>query len=747
MAKLVDPFDSPQALGFQTSAGRPAYGSSDGVPYSEKTVTFQAADGSWVNAPSVMEGGRVEKDQGVLEELYQRTGYTDPITGKPLQRYATVEEAVAAAEQHSKSLIPEQTGLVDPFDQAPAFQPPAPQAAPPQPEKSPSYLGGLAQEGLQGATLGWSDEIQAILGSLGLKAYGALMGERALGPNPITGESMGVGDLYDMSMADQKQDMDQFRTENPKAAIAANIATGLATGGAMLKGGQAALGAVRGALGAQTGARTAQAIQGARTGFAAPAAAPGIPGAIGTGAAIGGIAGAGTADSGERLEGAIEGSLLGALLGGGAATIGSGVSAIWRKMAPGARDRLGKLAKASGLTPAQIQTRLTALGPSATIADVSQVFRSAADVAASRLGPTAKRVQELIRRDETQFSRLLDPIKRTLGSQDQAINTVSQLKDIRMQLSSPLYERAFKRGIQITENLDDLLSRPQVQKAWKQIQIDGASDPKVNISLFKQGAKPSMRGLQEITEELWDKAQSLSRKGRNKRAGILKDLRQAILDEMDAQSDDFRQARALWAGTKQADEALETGMAFFKQPIDEIRESLKKMSDSDRAFYRLGVGRAIEDRLAKSTDTNDLTRILRTPEFRQKVQAVMPKEAAVDFINTIRAEAMKKATANQVGRGSQTQPRQVAAQQLGGAPIGAEDFSKTGLINRVLGGVGAPREATIQEIGELLLSQNPATQAQAIRMMQNSQTLPRFRLGGVGAGATGGATTALGRRP
>lgn len=607
-----------------------------------------------------------------------------------------------------------------PVEGSPAEQP----AAQSQPAPEQSYAAGIGQQALQGATLGWAPTLQSYIAGLAANSgkipspFGDEMDPRAsidaadrmaAQPPPIPLQEPTFAEQRREALDSIKAQMGAFSKENPKASLAANIAGGIATGGGVLSATKA---------------------------VGIPSA--GMKGMAATGGAIGAVAGAGSANQGEEIEGALKGLGLGVVGGAVVSGMGSGLGALWRKFAPGVRDRIGELSKASGMTPAEVQTRLKALGPKATLADVDAVFQRAGDVAASRLGPNAKRVQELIRRDETQLDRLLQPIQQTLGGSGAAVRTAGQLKDIRMREASPLYEAAFNRGVNITNRMRDLLSRPETQKAWRASQSIEKSDPALDPQFLVNGADPSFRGWQAITERLWDRASALERGGQTKFANTIKDLRNAILKELDDQNPEFQKARGLWAGTKQADDMLEEGAKFLKASPSEVAEKVAQMSDADKAFYRMGIGRALEERLASVADTSDATRMLRNEAFRLKVYEAFPdKESAVNFINTIRAEAIKKNTTNMVGRGSQTQPRQVAEKQLGGASINPGDMSKSNIFSRVLGGLSAPREKTIQDIGELLLSQDPTSQARAVALMGQS----RAKI--LGMGPAGAATANL----
>jgi hypothetical protein len=543
----------------------------------------------------------------------------------------------------------------------------------PSPLKSNAVTGG--REILQGASFGFSDEIQSVVAA-------------AVAAPFVTDKTFGA--LMIDARQSLRDESDQFRKENPATALGLNVGGGLLTGGA--------------------------AVQGLK---AAGVAVKGVKGALATGASLGAAGGAGVAEEGNRIKGALTGAAFGLLLGGSISGIAGGAKALWRKLAPGVQNRFAALAQASGLTAQQIATRLRALGPKAVIADVHEVFQRAADVAASRLGPTAKRVRELIRRDESQFSRLMVPIRNLLGGANRQAQTISELKAVRQQLASPLYEKAFAQPLQPTNRLKDLLSRPETQKAWRAVQKLGKSDPDVEVSLFSDGVDPNFKGWQAITEQLSDRIGGFMRAGKSKSAGIIIKLRKAVLEELDDQSPDYAEARSLWAGTKRADDMLEEGSKFFTRTTGQIKEAMSDMTEGDKTFFREGIGQVIEERLAKSADTADLSRLFKTPAFRAKAMAVFPtKETAVDFLNTVRAEATKKTTANLVGRGSQTQPRQVAEKQLSGRAIEPELTSKAGAARKAVGSVGAAREKTIQEIGELLLSQDPLDHQRAMKLLE-----------------------------
>lgn len=144
-------------------------------------------------------------------------------------------------------------------------------------------------QSMQGATFGFSDEVQDRIGALIASTY--------------TGEK--YEDLIKVAREASKSRLSAQFEQNPGTAIAANLAGAIGTGiaGGATKAGTALANTIR------TGGLAARV---AKTGLA--------------GAASGTLAGAGTADDGRILEGAGTGAAIGGVLGGAAPVVGNLVS-------------------------------------------------------------------------------------------------------------------------------------------------------------------------------------------------------------------------------------------------------------------------------------------------------------------------------------------------------------------------------------------------------------------------------------
>lgn len=132
---------------------------------------------------------------------------------------------------------------------------------------------------LQGLTLGWSDELGSAAGALAAK--GMMMG----GLVPDTGENL--GQIYQGMQRGIDEEQNQFRRENPKAAIATELAGGLIP----------------------------MFMTGGTSHVANIARAPGALKNIGHVGGMAGAYGAGSAEEGKRLESGLHHAVIGAGLG------------------------------------------------------------------------------------------------------------------------------------------------------------------------------------------------------------------------------------------------------------------------------------------------------------------------------------------------------------------------------------------------------------------------------------------------
>ena len=99
----VKPFLTGRVVG-TTSEGRPLIQNTQGSQSSELSITTEdpRTPGNYINIPSIYYGKVLSDDQAL--GLIMDSGYRDPMTGRAINSYPSVEEAVSAAQARSDAI-------------------------------------------------------------------------------------------------------------------------------------------------------------------------------------------------------------------------------------------------------------------------------------------------------------------------------------------------------------------------------------------------------------------------------------------------------------------------------------------------------------------------------------------------------------------------------------------------------------------------------------------------------------------
>ena len=391
--------------------------------------------------------------------------------------------------------------------------------------------------------MGWQDEIQAGLGA----TFDVLGGNIPLSQ---------FGDQYTALRDQERAQQAAWRGENPKKAFAAELAGGFALPGA---------GGVRGA-------------QAAGKGLA------------GIGAIEGGLAGAGLSeDTGLGLAqdtalggglGALTAIAAPAIIGKGTEFVG-GAGRIIRDQFGDQTDRqvrnLLELAmERDNLTLEQAMRRLDELGPEGMLADVGQNLRKTGEVQVQRGGPALRIATEnLEARQGGRASRLADNLEETTGRLTDEYQTVRRnAQAVRKEIAGPLYDEAFKQPLRKTDELMNLARTERLQEAIREAQSRTGG--------FGKPSGGELQILDETKRVLWDFAEKAKRDGQMGLANDYNELRRRLVAELDLQSPEYKQARNLFAGTKEIEDAAEIGSEVFRgtKTMDDVVEVMEQFGES-----------------------------------------------------------------------------------------------------------------------------------------------------------------------
>lgn len=546
------------------------------------------------------------------------------------------------------------------------------------------YVDNIVRAIADGITLGYSDEIAAGLTSL------------------FTGQDR------EEVFARENQRTKEFREENPLTTLGANIAGAVLPASAISKG-IAALTTGVGRLGraaAQTGGATVE----------------------------GAVAGAGTADPGNRGEGAV----LGGIAGGALGAAGQGVSNVAGRVAepllakvPAIRDRIADqyLERFAGTDQklADVPAAMRELGDQATPMDVSPGLNQLGRVITTKPGPTQDAAIDLLdARRAVQGDRILSKLQDQVPSAGRAI-----MPDVEV---SPAFRKSLQKSFKPNAALVKEFRKPAVRAAYEKartnlLNIDPdnttlAYDDLINLLDPPAGSTERVVGISyEVLHRVKKELDAINRKrsdvtGRlqpedpNPEVDVILDqARKKFTDQLKGQNPQYAKLLGDIAEKKSYDRARANGRKFITSSVDKLKEANKGLKNQmERRAYQQGVVDAVSENFAgRIANEQDISSgIIR---LQPKLEVVFGKNKAAAIIKEAKAQKKMMREGNRIMGGSQTQPRQAAQEMFDAGPeaiIGAGTTRAT-MIDRALrlGLPVGPSRAVSERIGQRLLSQSP----------------------------------------
>lgn len=595
------------------------------------------------------------------------------------------------------------------------------------PEKAPrlsgdgsaaSYLKQGTRSGLQGTTLGWSDEIGAAIAAPIYKA-GEMVGLLPETNQPVFVSEDGNPSLYSQMQAQSDAEQKQFAKDYPAADMVGQISGGLIP--AALTGGQTVT--------AQTIPQLikAGAVQGAKYGAAY---------------------GAGSAEQGfeNRLTGGAIGGAVGGVTGGVAAPVinlagkGAGVltnaykEMVTRTPRQKAELLLQGVAKEAGYTPEQLAQRVTGLGKQGTLADASENMLSVADQAVSKIGTTKEAARELVKtRNKGEQADVLAVLGKQLGvnSADDAAIALEQNARRMSEEAKPLYEKAFASGVQVpvTPKQQAILAMPEMQGLLSQAEKRASGD----VSRVVQNADGSFSSKAITDMErlhygkmVLDDAIAAAKSVTNPQPAQARALMQQknVLDDILNQNPDYLLARKTWAGGSAVKDAADFGADFFKYTAkpDEFIKRVAGMSQHEKDVARMAMLKAATDKAGSEGGNRSLARTLIGEDNNVNRKKMLAALAGDDAVKELESNAAKwgrfRRTSNAI-EGSRTAERLNTKESLDGAE--ALTNPRGFVVNKLMetltpNGRRMSDPAVTNELGNILMAQG-VPESEIIRLL------------------------------
>lgn len=542
--------------------------------------------------------------------------------------------------------------------------------AAPQPSSPLRAIDDVVRQFAKGATFNFADEFAA--------------GANAL-TGAVTGQPGTIGERYDANLAAERARDKSYEAANPIGSIAlqvggalANPITRIAGGGSLPAkmlfsglsgaglGGLAGFGEGEGGLMGRLG----PAITGAATGGALGVAIPPIATALAKGArTVGGWMGLNNAKT-DAQRGIVEALKADTAAGG---------------------DDIAEIGRKLQAVPADQPMILADMGGGATQGLSQAVSREPG------LGRATAKATLDARGGINQSDRLTGAVKRGISADD-FLGTKEDLLKTRSTAAKPKYEAAFTRIVPTADEaarverfIKDPIGQDALQKGLRVIELENLADdipfnPKAYGVIKGEDGKfilepdrvPTLRlldavkrGYDEIVEEFRNDYGVLQLNQYGRAVNNARAVYRNSLGEMYPRYDAALKA---WSGPSEALDAMNLGRRILTGDADTTAQVIAKMSPSEKDMFRVGVSRALIDKVKSAGDTLDLSKtksIWGSQATRERVAAAFDDPKAFDDFSVYMTNEMDIAKTNNIINPAANSPTaSIQAQRSQPAPAG-----------------------------------------------------------------------------
>lgn len=384
------------------------------------------------------------------------------------------------------------------------------------------------------------------------------------------------------------------------------------------------------------------------TGFGAGATEGGLPErAIGAG--VGALTGAGTAAAGQAIIQGISRAI---------ANARTGLDTPTRR----AMDQVLEELREGNITPQQAINRVERLGPEGVLADLPELRALAGDVATrsaagGRVAESAMRGRRL--GGEQRTNQALDAALGGRNTREARQAAVSGRK----QQAGDLYDAALNRvnELQRTPELEALIGTPGVKGSGSRRIRNELRKVRDDDPAFRDLPDTDPNLLHEVRVALADKT-----KGQGQPKRRLNRIVQQLTDAMEgAGATGYREAVDQYRTDSLMIEAFDQGFNSFKQLPEDVNAFLQAAGPGQRDMFVAGLGRRVAADLATGeTKAASLgVRSVLRGERAKVLQETLGDDAYNQLRNRLLREIEFAGTEQRALRGTQTQPREAAAER------------------------------------------------------------------------------------
>lgn len=311
-----------------------------------------------------------------------------------------------------------------------------------------------------------------------------------------------------------------------------------------------------------------------------------------------------------------------------------------------------------------------------------------------------------------------------VSSNNDYFGTLDSIMEKGRQAAAPLYNAAFKVKAVVSPVIDKILDTPAGKTALADARnymlndqsMMGVADKELGeqmrdaVQMGKMAAPDSrgvaaglnMRSLDYVKKALDKQIQDAYRSGDNHGAGIINDMKNSLVKEMDNSdpSGSYAKARAVSGDYIRNSKAMDDGRDFMKpgtagQP-EQIAAKFKALGPTEQESYKAGMVRAVKEAMDKPSadQPNYYSKIFGSTDMQNRLKAVLNDSEYSVLSNNMEEEKNLYKFKYDVLGNSRTSEKQISAQEF---EDGGKDF-RNDLMNR------GPKDAVIKKGTQWVMS-------------------------------------------
>lgn len=379
----------------------------------------------------------------------------------------------------------------------------------------------------------------------------------------------------------------------------------------------------------------------------------------------------------------------------------------------GASELLANYMVRSGLKPDDVGKKLSELGNEGVLADVSEGFSRLLKDAANKIPRIEGRARiDLDARQAARGDRALLAFDDASGTAKlSASDELKRIEEVTKPQITELYGKARSGQIELSENLSKFLNNTETSLGKARV----AAEQRIVDKRALGEDVGTFTVIDETKRELDDRIGAAIRKGKMARAYDLMKWKTKLVAEADEAIPEYKQARDLYAGTKELENTVDVGRDFLKMKPRLIEEYSKGLSESEKRMFKLGAKDAIIDKLDSTQLTSNVmkqmfgkggsNRALRslfdTEQDFMRFNKALEREA--NFVRTRQAIQGGSSTFKQAYDGLNPMD---AVEAASGSPV---QWAR--VTGRILNGVSKNKDSeanikSLEQAGDILLQAN-----------------------------------------